>query len=272
MVEPVTTIGIGAIAAYLGKDGLQKLLGPTADYIGMGMKDFTQKRIENIGKIFSNASAKLGDKIDVSGAIPPKLLKQVVDDGSFADDDVEIEYLGGIMASSRSDIKRDNRGVAIAKLIDNLSNYQIRAHYLIYRTIKDCFENLNISPNMNGRPRLRIYVPVSDFVSAMDFNETEKSKLEQILSHTLFGLHNQNLIEGHFEFGPVESMQKTVADAPEAGFLCQPSALGLELLMWAFGLGDAPLLTIFSKDFDPKIDGIPLGFTNALPIEKAGRA
>ncbi len=50
MPEPITTVGLGAIAAYLGKDGLEKLLGPTADYLGGGLKDFTEKRMHNIGQ------------------------------------------------------------------------------------------------------------------------------------------------------------------------------------------------------------------------------
>ena len=49
----IITVGIGAIAAYLGKDGLQKILGPTADYLGGELKAFTQRRINNVGKIFS---------------------------------------------------------------------------------------------------------------------------------------------------------------------------------------------------------------------------
>lgn len=60
--EPITTIGIGAIAAYLGKDGLQKLLGPTADYLGTGLRDFTQKRAENVGRIFQAAEKNLAKK------------------------------------------------------------------------------------------------------------------------------------------------------------------------------------------------------------------
>lgn len=43
MVEPVTTVGMGAIAAYLGKDGLQKLLGPTADYLGHPCRSLNQE-------------------------------------------------------------------------------------------------------------------------------------------------------------------------------------------------------------------------------------
>ena len=35
-MEPITTIGLG-VAAYLAKDGIGKLLGPTADYLGEGL-------------------------------------------------------------------------------------------------------------------------------------------------------------------------------------------------------------------------------------------
>ena len=56
MAEPITTVGLGAIAAYLGKDGLAKILGPTADYLGGELQEFTKKRIDNIGKIFTRSS------------------------------------------------------------------------------------------------------------------------------------------------------------------------------------------------------------------------
>ena len=59
MPEP-TTLGLAALAAYLGKDGVAKILGPTADYLGDQLKVFTQKRIDNVGKIFSNAEKKAG--------------------------------------------------------------------------------------------------------------------------------------------------------------------------------------------------------------------
>jgi len=83
MPEPLTTVGLGAVAAYLGKDGIQKLLGPTADYLGQGLRDFTQKRAQTIGQIFQKAESKLGTKLDTPGEVPPKVLKAVLDEGSF---------------------------------------------------------------------------------------------------------------------------------------------------------------------------------------------
>ena len=49
-MEPVTTIGLGAFAAYVSKDGIGKLLGPTADYLGEGLRDLTRRRGESIGR------------------------------------------------------------------------------------------------------------------------------------------------------------------------------------------------------------------------------
>ena len=43
-MEPVTTLGFGAITAYLAKDGIAKLLGPTAAYLGEGLRDLTHRR------------------------------------------------------------------------------------------------------------------------------------------------------------------------------------------------------------------------------------
>ena len=44
MPEPITTVGLGAIAAYLGKDGISKILGPTAEYVGGELQAFTKKK------------------------------------------------------------------------------------------------------------------------------------------------------------------------------------------------------------------------------------
>jgi hypothetical protein len=268
MVEPVT-LGVGAIAAYLGKDGLQKLLGPTADYLGGGLKDFTEKRFDTAGKIFANASKKLGSKLDEPGGVPPKLLKHIIDDGSFADDSVEIEYLGGVLASSRSTDSRDNRAARLARKIDSLSNYQLRAHYLIYRSIKDIFSESGISGLGTNRQRFKIFLPLDQFITAMEFSDSEMCKFNSIFSHIIFGLSNEGLIEAQFMFGGVEHIKDMFPNAPSAGIVCQPSADGIELFQWAFGYGDADLDGIFLPEFDPLIEGIPAGLIDAL---RAGNA
>lgn len=257
MPEPITTVGLGAVAAYLGKDGIQKLLGPTADYLGQGLRDFTQKRVETIGQIFHKAESKLGNKIETPGEVPPKVLKAVLDEGSFSNDELAVEYLGGILASSRTEHGRDDRGARIAKIVDSLSTYQLRSHYLIYSTVRTLFAEKGLSMNMLGRPKMQIFLPFAGYFAAMDFSHTEMQQISSLLSHIFFGLHGDNLLEGDWQYGDKDSIGKLFAGATEGGIVCQPSSLGTEVFLWAFGQADKPLDYIFSPDFTPIVANMP---------------
>jgi len=250
--EPITTVGLGAIAAYLGKDGLKKLLGPTADYLGGGLRDFTQKRVENIGKIFQNADEKLGEKRETPGSVPPKVLKIVMNDGSYNDDTVAIEYFGGVLASSRTELGRDDRGARMAKLIDDLTTYQLRTHYLIYSTIKEIFKASKYRFNIDDRSKMEIFFTLPFYCEIMDFTEDEYSNAETLTRHTFFGLSNEGLI-GNFYYGPKEKLKTRFKSAEHDGIICQPSALGAELFLWAFGEGDRSFDYIFNNEFQPII-------------------
>lgn len=258
MPEPITTVGLGAIAAYLGKDGIQKLLGPTADYLGDGLRDFTQKRVNNIGRIFQNAESKLGDKAEKEGSVPPKVLKTVINDGSYNDDTVAVEYFGGVLASSKADIGRDDRGARMAKLVDDMSTYQLRTHFLIYSSIKHLFKDKGFVFNMDDRHKMEIFLPYPFYCQAMDFTQEEYGKGDSLLRHTFFGLANDGLIENDFQYGSKDSMVKRAAKAEHGGIVCHPSALGAELFLWAFGHGDKPLNFIFDQAFSPVIEGLPV--------------
>ena len=263
MPEPITTIGLGAIAAYLGKDGLQKLLGPTADYLGQGLRDFTQKRAQTIGQIFKKAESKLGEKLATPGEVPPKVLKAIIDEGSFSNDTLAVEYLGGILASSRTEHGRDDRGARIAKITDALSTYQLRTHYLIYTTVRSLFAGRGLSLNMEGRPKMQIFIPFSGYIEAMDFSETEQRQLTSLFGHIFFGLHGDNLLEGEWQYGNKDSIVKKFAGATEGGIVCQPSALGAELFLWAFGQSDKPLDYLFDPEFSPVVEGLPISIRGA---------
>jgi hypothetical protein len=260
----LATAGLGAaLAAYLTKDALQKLLGPTADYLGQGLKDFTQRRAENIGRIFQNAEAKLGDRLESPGAIPPKVLKAIVDEGSFSNDELAIEYFGGVLASSRTEHGRDDRGARIAKTLDGLSTYQLRTHYLIYATIRALFRDRGLKLNTEGRLKMQIFIPFSDYYSAMDFSPAERAQIKEMLSHIVFGLDRDGLIDWE-RYGPQEYLSQSFAWAKEGGIICVPSALGTELFLWAFGHADKPREFIFDPAFSPAIPGIAEQLPNAV--------
>ena len=133
-MEPITAIG-GGLALFGSKDLIIKLLGPTADYLGGGLRDYTKKGCENISRVFAVAIRTLGPKVEEKGQIPPKVLKEVLNQGYFCEDQLAAEYLGGVLASSRTEVGRDDRGATILGVIGRLSSYQIRCHYLFYSAL-----------------------------------------------------------------------------------------------------------------------------------------
>ncbi len=175
-VDPGT--GLTVLGTALGsKDLVAKILGPTAEYLGAGMRDWTERRVKNLGRVFENAKERLGDKIDSPGAVPPKVLKGILEAAPFCDDELGAEYFGGVLASSRSEVGRDDRGAAFLALIERLSTYQIRSHYFFYTVIRVLYEGLTENLSVNeGRSRLKTFVPLEAYRFAMEFGDKETSR------------------------------------------------------------------------------------------------
>ena len=154
-------------------------------------------------------------------------------------------------------------------MIDNLSAYQLRSHYLIYSTISELFSNNeNTFRKHENRAKMRLFMPAEGYFIAMDFTQQESDNL-QILDHIFNGLAADGLIEGRWSFGHQEFLNTIVSGVPSEGFICTPSALGAELLLWAFGHGDKNLDFLLTDDFSPEIkseiEEIPKSVPNAVP-------
>lgn len=232
---------------------VEKLLGPTADYIGSGVKDWATKRTNNVKNIFSIALRKVGNKIDNSDAIPPKVLKGILDEGSFCDDPLSSEYFGGVLASSRTGVSRDDRGASFIALISRLSTYQIRTHYIFYHIIKNLFDGTDINVGVSeGRNEMEVFVPIDLYIGAMEFNE--KENIHVLLQHTMFGLQKEKLIEDEFQYGTKEHIIKSFQKASTAGIIFKPSSLGIELFLWAYGKSDLTNQDFFKPENIFEID------------------
>jgi hypothetical protein len=229
-------VGTG-LALFGSAKIIGKLLGPTADYIGDGIKSWTQMRVDNVKKIMDNALHKLGNKIDEDGGIPPKVLSEVFEKGSYCDDELSAEYFGGVLASSRTSVDRDDRGAALISQVHRLSTYQLRAHYVFYHIFKGLFINHDVSPATDsGREAMAVFIPVEVFEKAMGFNEQEDENGITILQHIMWGLVNEDLIDRNFLMGSGDDLKKLYQDAT-TGILLRPSAHGVELFLWAYGKG-----------------------------------
>lgn len=240
-----------------GKDIIVKMLGPTADYLGEGMRDFTKKRIETMKEIFANALNKLGTKLDEeAGSVSPKVLKGIINEGSYSDDFLSVDYFGGVLASSRTGISRDDRGAYFNALIGRLSAYQLRLHYIIYHTVKELYngDDANVAIDQE-RNKLKIFIPIDTYINAMDFVDVEMNEISNIINHSIFGLVKEDLIDSFFQFGNQEYIQKTFPEADSAGMILQPSPLGIELFLWAYGKGQTKIQDFLKDALKFEVDG-----------------
>ncbi len=254
-------IGAGLVVLG-GKDIIVKLLGPTASYLGQETKNMVQKCNVNIGRIFNRATKLLGNKIEQPGVVNPRILRHIINEGAFCEDELSAEYFGGVLASSRSEVSRDDRGTSIIALLSRLSTYQIRTHYIFYHILKNLFDNSGINiADSEGRNRLEIYIPFSVYLKAMDFGKNENMAL--LIEHAMFGLWKERLIEEFFRYGSKEYLKQVFAKVTEDGIIFQPTCLGAELFLWAYGkanLQTTDLLNPVNKfDVDSNIV-IPLGY------------
>ncbi len=244
---------VAGVGAYLGsKELLGKLLGPTADYLGEGLKDWAKKRLENTNRILEKADKKLGDKINEHGAVPPRVLKEILNEGSYADDELVAEYFGGVLASSRSGVSRDDRGATFAKLVARLSSYQVRSHFIFYTLIKQIFDGEPKSITTGtGRRNLRLFISFEAYYRLMEF--TDEEDMIAIIPHVFFGLAREELIGRDFASGDGDHIREQHHDFDNAtggGIVISPSSLGVELYMWAHGKGTIPINNFLARGLD----------------------
>lgn len=242
-------------AATLWNPLVLKILGPTADYLGEASKEFTKKRIENLTRVFQKAGKKLGNKIDKPGAVPLKVIKGIIDDGSFVDDELAAEYFGGVLASSRSTISRDDRGASLVSLIARLSSYQLRSHCVFYHTIQTMrcrcqVELLDVKPGFR-RTLAPVVIPFAVYLEAMAFDSSER--WQNIVPHTLSGLERENLIK-------ILSLDTQ----SEPGLMTvEPTVAGVELLLWAYGRPELDVNDFFKPE---NILPLPSGIMIAVDL------
>src|SRR5215471_14031340 len=143
MPDPLTaatiTKAIEAVGAERSREEAQaaatglfiRMLGPAADEIGEALRRFTEFRLRNVGRVITKAADKAGGTDH--GIVNPRVAQVLLEEGSYCDDELIAEYLGGALAASRTPNGRDDRAVTWSGLVTSLSSLQVRAHFLVYR-------------------------------------------------------------------------------------------------------------------------------------------
>ena len=237
-MEPLTVVGSG-LAVLGSKDILTKLLGPTADYVGGEIRGFVEKCNVNLDNVFVKAVRKLGERLDEKGTVSARVLRHVVDEGRFCEDEIVAEYYGGVLASSRSPSGRDDRGVALLSVIKSLSVYQVRFHCLVYALMRQHYfgQDLNLG-DQHDCLKMRLFIPTPVYDKAMEFSSDENGGA--IMIHCLFGLKKQDLLHDMLSGDPDFLYPRFPSLKDKGpGMIVSPSILGAELYLWASGVSGA---------------------------------
>ena len=208
MVDPGTTnkIVTTGLVIWGSRDMLNKLLGPTAEYLGEKTKGLVEKADINLDNIFKKAWAKLGNRIEQPGIISPRILKNISDEGCFCEDELAAEYFGGILASSRSEEGRDDRGLSYLDVVKTLSVYQIRLHYYFYSLLRKKLFGTALSDLIEKLT----FVPWETYIKIIDFSETEDADI--VITHSLNGLKRHDLIQKESRYGTKKQLEEDVED------------------------------------------------------------
>ena len=243
MTDPGLLTGLTVAGVYAAK----KVLGPSLDALGQALGRLTEYRTRNLGRVVENAAAKLPAG-DAEGAVPPRVAIRMLEEGSYADDDVVVEYLGGVLASSWSPTGRDDRGAAVTALVSRLSSYALRAHFIIYSECRRVLlgSEINLGLESEAQARARVFIPHSVFVEAMDFSEGED--MGALMGHALQSLYRERLI-GDWTYGVPGLFHGWPESLVALGGLeVAPSASGAELFLWGMGRGTMPVFALLDPE------------------------
>lgn len=236
-----------AALAYVTKDGIEKLLGPTFEYYGIGLKNtvesFNKKAKDNLNKIFQKSIIKKGERLKEKEIINPRILKEVVLDGSFCDTEIVQEYYSGILASSRTENGNDD-GIYYINIIKGLSSRQLKFHYAIYS--KFIIENKNTVCNLHQQSELskmKVNFSLIELVEILGLKST--GEIDNFTSNDLPALYNAGLIMAYnFDTTRKETNKQ---------FEFSIELLGISLFLQAVGYSE-----IFAPKCltDPKIEQV----------------
>ena len=173
-----------------------RVFGPSADEIGEALRRYTAYKLRNVGRIVENADAKSNTN-PIGGMVNTRLAYVLLEEGSLCDDELMANYLGGILAGSRSPDGRDDRAIAWSGVITSLSSLQVRAHYLLYREWADRLHGVARKYMMQvHRKKIGMDFDLDEFVDVL-VSDTDVGRVSA-MTHSIYGLVRAGLLSDRY--------------------------------------------------------------------------
>jgi hypothetical protein len=210
---------------------MTRVLGPAADEVGEAVRRWTAFRVGNVERIVTAADRKTDGAR--AGQVPPRIAHRLLEEGSFCDDELMAEYLGGVLAGSRTPNGRDDRAIGWSELVASLSSLQVRAHFLLYRAWAEVLHGqdaLNLW-DVKDQRKAYLHVDLPEFVALIiSDSDVEPNKA---IGHAIPGLLRHDLLGDH-AWGKRENTNFKTSPYPYT-LVVQPSPSGMELFGWSLG-------------------------------------
>ena len=252
MVDPAPLDVAKDLATYgAAYHAVNRVFGGSLDAINDFLRTLTARRLGRVLKTIEMAEAKLRHDSPKDGTVVERVWECTFQ-AANSEDPWVMEYLSGVLASSRNSPNPDDRGARVSLAVAQLSAYQLRAHYAFYRIMRKELQGVVIEDTLDRSEmasNYRVFVPRRVIDAALDI---EASDPHQVFSHSLWGLRQDHLL-GLFAVGDVHRLREKGYDVDEPGLVISPYNVGIELFMWGHGAGYLSNAAYFAEDLSLRL-------------------
>jgi hypothetical protein len=192
-------------------------------------------------------------EVDIPGEVAVRVMKGLMDDGSYIEDEVGGEYFAGVVAASRSANGSDDAGVTLIEIMNGLSSVQLRAHYALYSAAQRAVASrrgVDLHSTKNRDNWSRLAVPSVQFLHAVA-GPDQANWAGDVVGPIMRGLKRMDLIDANagWVMGRPEVLRAIERDAqwPCPAVVFTVTNFGIELFCAAHGFRT---LKAFKRPYD----------------------
>lgn len=261
------------------------VLGPPAKALGRHFEKQVERWSESAeARRVLQLAARKSDP-STPGGVPPRVAAAVLDAAQYSDDEFVAEYLSGVLASSRTQTGKDDRGVAWSALVGRLSSDALRLHYILFSILREKMRGRDMeSDAVLSWCKRHMVVRYDDLLPALGFDTTEEGADRAL--DAAYALQREGLIADlahgtpKYAGGPPFAEQPYVEHKlPPGGLLIVSTTIqGIQLFLQGHGYGgvwasalaeeDRPFDTV--GDVDHSVAQVPGEILEGLPKSDGG--